>query len=269
MQISRPRDLPGAVEDLASDPQATLLAGGTDLMVDVNLAHRRPAAVIALRRVAELAEWDRGFIGAGVTYVRMCTGPVRGLAELARTVGSPQIRATGTLGGNLGTASPAGDTLPFLAAVDAEVVLVSRDGERRLPWDAFLLGPKRTARRDGELILGVRLPASLPARQAFAKIGPRQAMAIAIVNCCVVRDDDGTTRVALGAVGPTVLRARAAEELVSSPTRPTPAMLDEFQRLVSDEVAPITDHRATADHRRHAAGILARRTLERCLAPGP
>lgn len=265
MQIERPRDLDQALEDVGSQPEATLLAGGTDLMVDVNLSHVRPEAVVALRRVDELRTWDDGFIGAGVTYARMEAGPLPALAELARTVGSPQIRATGTIGGNLGTASPAGDTLPFLAAVDAEVIVASREGRRRLRWDEFLLGPKHTALRPGELIVGVQLPEHIPDRQAFAKIGVRQAMVIATVNCCVVRDDDATTRVALGAVGPTVVRTPAAEELVSSQQRPSPSMLDEFQRLVSEEVAPITDHRATERYRRHAAGVLARRTLERCL----
>ena len=265
MLIERPQDLSEALHGVGTFPHALLLAGGTDVMVDVNLADRRPDEVVALRRVDELRTWEDGFIGAGVTYARLETGPVPALAELARTVGSPQIRAVGTLGGNLGTASPAGDTLPFLAAADAEVVLASRDGQRRLPWNEFLVGPKRTALRPGELILGVQLPERLPARQAFAKIGTRQAMVIATVNCCVLRDDDGTTRVALGAVGPTVVRALAAEELVSSSDRPSPSMLDEFQRLVGDEVAPITDHRASERYRRHAAGVLARRTLERCL----
>jgi CO/xanthine dehydrogenase FAD-binding subunit len=265
MRVERPRDLDEVRRGLANDPGATLLAGGTDLMVQVNLSHRRPEAVVALRRVAELHAWEDRFLGAGVTYARAMAGPLPALAQLARTVGSPQIRTVGTIGGNLGTASPAGDVLPFLAALDAHVVLADADGTRRLCWDEFLLGPKRTALLPGEVILGVALPDRLPDRQAFAKVGSRQAMAIAIVNCCVARDDDGTTRVALGAVGPTVLRARAAEAFLADAPRPTPAALDEFQRLVSAEVTPISDHRASADYRRHAAGVLARRTLERCL----
>ncbi len=267
MHIERPRDLAEALAGFDSHPRATPLAGGTDLMVEVNLSHLRPETVVALRRVSELQTWDDRFVGAGVTYARLQAGPFPALAELARTVGSPQIRAAGTLGGNLGTASPAGDALPFLAALDAEVVVASHGGERTLRWDAFLVGPKRTALRPGELIVGVRLPDHIPARQAFGKVGVRQAMVIATVNCCVVRDEEGATRVAMGAVGPTVLRARAAEQLVSSTSRPSPSMLEEFQRLVSDEVVPITDHRATERYRRHAAGVLARRTLERCLAP--
>lgn len=265
MKITRPRNLTAALDGLDTYPHATVLAGGTDVMVGVNLDHHRPDVVVALRHVADLLTWEDRFIGAGVTYERMESGPLPALAELARTVGSPQIRAVGTLGGNLGTASPAGDTLPFLSALDAEVVLASPDGVRRLPWDEFLLGPKLTALQPGELILGVRLPEHLPAQQAFAKVGIRQSMVIATVNCCVVRDHDGATRVALGAVAPTVMRARAAERLVSSELRPCEATLDEFQRLVSQEVSPIGDHRATEAYRRHAAGVLARRTLERCL----
>ena len=265
MEYLRPRDLDEALGALAAHPDATLLAGGTDLMIEVNLAHHRPDPVIGLRRVPELAEWQDGFVGAMVTYARMERDGPRALAELARTVGSPQIRATGTLGGNLGTASPAGDTLPFLAALDAHVVLASRAGRRRLRWDEFLLGPKQTALRPGELVVGVEVPEEVPARQAFAKVGVRQAMVIATVNCCVVRADDGTTRVALGAVGPTVLRAREAEALISAEARPSGSALEEFERLVSKEVRPITDHRSTESYRRRAAGVLARRTLERCL----
>lgn len=264
MHIERPEGLDEALAALAADPHATLLAGGTDLMVEVNLAHRRPTSVVALRRVPELRTFDRELIGAGVSWERMARGPLTALAQAARTVGSPQIRAAGTLGGNLGTASPAGDALPWLAALDAEVVLACAQGRRQLAWDAFLLGPGRTARRPGELIVGVALPADPPPHQAFAKVGVRQAMVIATVSCCVVRDAEGTTRVALGAVGPTVLRARRAEALVSGTTRPSAAVLERFETLVREEIAPIDDHRASAAYRRHAAGVLARRTLERC-----
>lgn len=267
VEMVRPRELDDALDALATLPEPTVLAGGTDLMVEVNFGHRRPEAVVAVRRVAELDRWEHGFVGAGVTYRRLESGPHRALAELSRTIGSPQIRQAGTVGGNLGTASPAGDALPFLAAVDAEVVLRSAArGERRLPWDRFLLGPKRTAREPDELIVGVQLPAAVPERQAFAKIGTRNAMVISMVSGVVTRADDGTTAVALGSVGPTVLRARRAEELASATPRPTERDLEEFARLVQEEVRPIDDHRSTADYRRHAAGVLARRLLERVLS---
>jgi CO/xanthine dehydrogenase FAD-binding subunit len=266
VEIARPTTLGSALEALAEEPSATLLAGGTDLMVTVNLHHARPAIVVALRRVDELREHGPTWIGAGCTYAQLERDPShRALAELSRTVGSPQIRAAGTLGGNLGTASPAGDALPFLAAMDATIVLGSASGERRLPWDGFLLGRKRTALQPGELIRGVELPAPDGSRQAFAKVGVRRSMVIATVNCCVVRAEDGATRVALGAVAPTVVRAARAEAFISARTSPSSADLDRFQHLVAEEVAPITDHRSTADYRRHAVAVLARRTLERCL----
>lgn len=258
------RDLDEALAALADDPDAVVLAGGTDLMVEVNFGHRRPSSVVSVRRVAALQERESGWIGAGVPYRRLETDEHAALAQLSRTVGSPQIRSAGTIGGNLGTASPAGDALPYLAALDADVVLRSRDrGERTLPWHGFLLGPKRNAREPDELIVGVRVPEPAPTRQAFAKIGTRNAMVISMVSCVVTRDDDGATRIALGSVGPTVLRARRAEELASHLARPTDADLDELARLVREEVAPIDDHRGTADYRRHAAGVLARRLVER------
>ncbi len=265
MNTTLPRDLDEALAALAADPAATVLAGGTDLMVRINLHGFRPSAVVALRRVAELQVWDPGFIGAGVTYRRLEEGPIAALAQAARTVGSPQIRSAGTIGGNLGFASPAGDTLPFLAAIDASVVLRSQRAERVLPWDQFIIGPKRTGRLPDELIVGVRLPTRLPDRQAFAKVGVRSAMVIAIASCCVTRDDDGTTRVALGSVGPTTIRARRAEEMISAERRPSPSAVAEFARLVSTEVAPITDHRSTAEYRRRACEVMAGRLLERVL----
>jgi CO/xanthine dehydrogenase FAD-binding subunit len=265
MNTHLPRDLEEALSALEAEPQATILAGGTDLMVSVNYQGMRPSAVVGIRRVAELLEWDGRFIGAGVTYTRMEHGPIPALAQSARTVGSPQIRNAGTLGGNLGTASPAGDALPVLAALDAEIVLRSKSGERTLRWDAFITGPKRNALEPGEIILGARLPERIPPGQAFAKIGIRNAMVIAIASCCMFRDDDGRTSLALGSVGPTPIRPRRAEEMISAERTPSPAALDEFQRLVSAEVSPISDHRSTEAYRRHASGVLARRLLERVI----
>lgn len=266
MEISRPQDLTGVFDAVEASPNALLLAGGTDVMVLVNAGVLRPDHVISLRSVPELKQWSDGFIGSGVTYARLEGSPVAALSELSRTVGSPQIRAAGTLGGNLGTASPAGDALPFLAAVDASIELVSRAGSRTLSWDTFLTGPKKNALESGELILGVHLPNEMPSRTAFAKIGVRQAMVISIASVCVTRAGDGTTTVALGSVGPTVLRARNAEEMISAENTPDEDALEQFQRLVSDEAQPITDHRSTAEYRRLAVGVLARRALERCLA---
>ena len=244
---------------------ATPLAGGTDLMVEVNFGQARPQRVVALRRVTELREWEGSRIGAGVTWRRIERQGPKALAEAARTVGSPQIRNAGTIGGNLGTASPAGDGHPFLAAVDAVIELVSSTGTRTVPWSDFFVGVKKTVRRDDELIAAVGLPEHLPERQAFGKIGVRNAMVIATVCAVVTREADGRTTVALGSVAPTPMRATGAETMIGSITRPTEPDLAEFQRLVSAEVRPITDHRSTEEYRRHGAGVLARRLLERCL----
>jgi len=263
MKVHHPSLLSDAVEALAEG--ATPLAGGTDLMVEVNFGYIRPDHVVGLRRVEELKTWDGNRIGAGVTWRRIEESGPKALAEAARTVGSPQIRNAGTIGGNVATASPAGDGHPFLAAVDASIDLQSPDGMRSLLWSDFFTGVKRTAKVEDELVVAIRLPNELPSRQAFGKIGARNAMVIATVCCAVTRDDDGKTSVALGSVAPTPMRARRAEEMISSITSPSESDLSEFQRLVSEEVSPITDHRSTAEYRRHAAGVLARRLVERCL----
>jgi CO/xanthine dehydrogenase FAD-binding subunit len=134
-----------------------------------------------------------------------------------------------------------------------------------LPIDEFITGVKRTAIEPGELIHSVILPEEIPERQEFGKVGMRNAMVISTVMACVMRYDDGRTRVALGSVATTPLRARRAEEMISAQATPSEADLTEFQRLVSEEVRPITDHRSTESYRRHASGVLARRLLERCL----
>lgn len=267
MEITRPASLSEALDARDQDPGADLLAGGTDLMVEVNFGQAKPEHVIALRRITELAAIEGNRIGAGATWASLERSPHRALAQLARTVGSPQIRAAGTLGGNIGTSSPAGDGLPWLAAVEAEIEVASKKrGARRLRWDEFFTGVKRNALEPDEVIVGVVLPDDVPANQHFAKIGQRSAMVISTVSACVVRSDDGAVRVALGSVAPTPVRARRAEALIAENPAPSQTVLDEFARTVSAEVSPITDHRSTESYRRHGAGVLARRLLERCLA---
>jgi CO/xanthine dehydrogenase FAD-binding subunit len=256
-----------AIDARAAHPGAQLLAGGTDLMVEVNFGHAEPEHVIALRRVEELATIDGNRIGAGVTWARLERSDHRALAQLARTIGSPQIRAAGTIGGNIGTSSPAGDGLPWLAAMDADIEVASRArGTRRIPWNEFFTGVKRNALEPDEVIVAAVLPDDVPENQYFAKIGQRSAMVISTVAACVARDDDGRVRVALGSVAPTPMRAVRAEQLIADNPDPSQSVLAEFARTVSDEVRPITDHRSTEAYRRHAAGVLARRLLERCLA---
>ena len=166
---------------LADHPDATVLAGGTDLMVEINRGLRRPSCIVGVAQVPELRQWsiaeDRVIVGGGVTYTEMMTTPLAdaapALAQAARTVGSPPIRNAGTLGGNLGTASPAGDTLPVLAALNAQIVVVGPDGERRMGMDEFVVGVKRTSLRPGELIVAAELDRP-SGRQEFLKIGPPQ-----------------------------------------------------------------------------------------------
>lgn len=263
MITHHPKTVDEALASLTGD--AVPLAGGTDLMVEINFGHKRPEEVVGLRRIEEFKEWDANRIGSGVTWRRIENDGPKALAEAARTVGSPQIRNAGTIGGNVATASPAGDGLPFLAAVDASIDLVSARGSRQVRWDEFFTGVKKTVLGPAELVSGVILPDSLPERHSFGKVGVRNAMVIATVCCVVTRDSDGTTTVALGSVAPTPMRATGAETMISSIKSPTDSDLDEFARLVSSEVKPITDHRSTEEYRRHAAGVLARRLLERCL----
>lgn len=265
MEFHAAHDLSEALDIKAQQPDAQLLAGGTDLMVEVNLAHHRPPAVLSLRRVNELTDLTSQRIGAGVTWATLEKTRYTALAQAARTVGSPQIRAAGTIGGNVGTASPAGDGLPWIAAADADVVVDSKArGERIVPWREFFTGVKRTSLASDEVITGVTLPEDLPEAQEFAKVGSRNAMVISTVSCVVMRDDAGF-RVALGSVAPTPLRATRSEEMINAESTISDSVLAEFARIVSDEVQPITDHRSTEAYRRHAAGVLARRLVERIL----
>lgn len=263
MDFIAAHDVGEALDAKADHPDAEFLAGGTDLMVEVNLAHHRPASVVSLRRIDELRGRNGSRIGAGTTWADLEGSHHRALAQAARTVGSPQIRAAGTLGGNIGTASPAGDALPWIAAANAGIAVRSRDrGERVIPWSEFFTGVKQTALEPDELIESVELPDDVPALQEFAKVGVRNAMVIATVNCVVMRGDDGW-RVALGSVAPTPIRAHRAEEVLNDAGRPSEAALEEVARVVAEEVRPITDHRATESYRRHASGVLARRLVER------
>jgi CO/xanthine dehydrogenase FAD-binding subunit len=273
------RTLDDALAIKAAHPEAVPIAGGTDLMVALNFDRARPPAIVDISRVPELCTWRREdgsvFLGAGVTYTRI----MRELAEFtpllqaSRTVGSPQIRNRGTIGGNLGTASPAGDALPVLAAYDAEVTLVRAGGRTRsVPWHQFMVGPKKSTIGPDELILGARWRV-VRGPGSFSKIGTRNAMVIAVASVCLVLDEDGRgIRVALGSVGPTIIRAaeaeaHAAHALTASGvwddrTAPLPeTQIREFGDRVAAAAKPIDDVRGTRAYRRHACGVLARRAL--------
>ena len=273
MSVRVPRTLDEALLMLSADPSATLLAGGTDFMVEVNLHGRRPSSVISLAKIGELATFrideSQVVIGASVPYADMETGPLAdelpALAQAARTVGSPQIRAAGTLGGNLGTCSPAGDGLPVLAALDAVVDIVGPSSERHVPFVDFMLGVKKNDLVSGEIIRSVTIPRT-SGWQGYAKVGSRNAMVIATASACLTRTQTKVT-VALGAVGPTIIRARNAEDwLVRNSdlsSAVSPDIITEFADRVAESARPIDDHRSTADYRRHAVRVLTRRLLER------
>jgi CO/xanthine dehydrogenase FAD-binding subunit len=282
--VLAPTRLEDAVAALAADPTLTVLAGGTDLMVAVNYGERRPAGVLSLRRVPELHDWHvegeghdaHVVLGAATSYTTLLdpalVALLPALAQASRTVGGPQIRNTGTIGGNLGTASPAGDTLPVLAALDATVELASASGRRGLPVSEFVTGPKQTALAPGELVTAVRVPVAR-GPQEFLKVGVRNAMVIAVANCALALDlDRRQLACALGSVGPVPIRDHDVERWAASRLDwdARPALDDgvsgDFGRRMAAASRPIDDHRATAAYRRHAVGVLARRAFERAWA---
>ncbi|HET9140200.1 FAD binding domain-containing protein [Actinophytocola sp.] len=273
MDFLRPRTLAEALAMKAEHPDAVPIAGGTDVMVELNFDTRRPAALLDLTGVGELAEWgtDNGSVrlGAGVPYARIITelgAELPGLAIAARTVGSPQIRNRGTVGGNLGSASPAGDAHPPLLATGAVVQVASATGTRSIPVTDFFVGPKRSTLAPDELITAVVLPKARGPQQ-FAKVGTRNAMVIAVCSFAVSLDaDNRRVGTGIGSAGPTPLRATEAEALAAelpwADRKPVPdALAARFGELVGAAARPIDDVRGTASYRRHALGVLARRTL--------
>jgi CO/xanthine dehydrogenase FAD-binding subunit len=256
----------------AGRPDALPIAGGTDVMVEINFDRRRPDALLDLNPVVALSGWERDnghvTIGAGVPYSRLISelgADLPGLAMASRTVGSPQIRNRGTLGGNLGSASPAGDTHPVLLALDATVDVASTRGERAIPIDDFYLGVKKSALADDELIRSVRVPVGTGPCH-FAKIGTRNAMVIAVCSVAVaVHVRDRRVRTGIGSAAPTPRRAPEAEEFAAG-ALDWDAPLDDgvarqFGELAAAAAVPIDDVRGTAAYRRHAVAVLARRTL--------
>ena len=262
----------------SAHPEAMPIAGGTDVMVEINLDRHRPASILDLTRVTELNQWgaDGEFlrIGAGVTYTQIIGelgDRLPGLAMASRTVGSPQIRNRGTVGGNLGSASPAGDAHPPLLATDAVVELASVGGTRRLPVREFFTGPKRNAMKQDELIAAFLVsPAKGP--QQFSKVGTRNAMVIAVCSFALSLDPErrhiGT---GIGSAAPTPVIADEAERFLEGVLdegglwdKPAPvdaSALARFGELVAAAAKPIDDVRGTAAYRRHALAVMARRSF--------
>jgi CO/xanthine dehydrogenase FAD-binding subunit len=260
VDVLTPRNLEEALRLKAERPEVVPIQGGTDVMNDFNFDRARPAALLNLNEVAELRGWSRQgdsvWLGAGLTYSEAMApelaAALPALAEASRTVGGPQIRNRGTIGGNLGTSSPAGDALPPLLVCGTEVKLASVRGERVVSLTEFLVGPKRNVLANDELILGVWVEAG-ESRQTFMKVGPRNAMVIAVVSLAL--RIDGEVRAAFGSAGPLPLLVRGELDEIAS-----------FPQRVAEAASPIDDVRGTAAYRRHALRILAKRALDRCLA---
>ena len=276
MDFLAPTTWAEALAAKAEHPDALPVAGGTDVMVEINFDHRRPPALLDLTRVPELREWShddgRVRLGAGVTYARVIDelgGVLPGLAMAARTVGSPQIRNRGTVGGNLGSASPAGDSHPALLAADTDVEVASVRGTRRVPIAEFFTGVKRSALAPDELIAAVLItPPTGP--QQYSKIGTRNAMVIAVSAFgLALHPDSRTVGTGIGSAAPTPRRAPEAAAFLAGELEAAglwnsrgelpEGLAVEFGRKVRDAASPIDDVRGTAAYRLHTLSVMARR----------
>jgi CO/xanthine dehydrogenase FAD-binding subunit len=278
MEFLQPETWAEALQMKAAHPQAVPIQGGTDVMVELNFDRYRPEYLLDLTRVSDLAQWapDNGRIrlGAGVSYTRVITelgDRLPGLAMASRTVGSPQIRNRGTVGGNLGAASPAGDSHPPLLAAYAHVEAESVRGARQIPAEEFYTGVKRNALSPDELIKAVLIaPPSGP--QQFCKIGTRNAMVISVAAFgLALHPDQKAVGTGIGSAAPTPRRALAAEQFLAQ------SLTDDglwesrgalpgatgrhFADLVAEAASPIDDVRGTARYRVHSLSVMARRAL--------
>ena len=278
MTVIVAKELNTALAALREHHDARLIQGGTDLMVEINFNHVKPTTMISLRDVASLRTIRRDqtgtlSIGSGVPHSVIEGEPVLSeipaLAQAARTVGSPQIRAAGSLGGNLGTCSPAGDTLPVMFALDAMIHLNTLDSTRVVSIHDFMTGVKRSVRQHDEIITSIDFPI-INGWQGYSKVGVRNAMVISVASACLVADhENANVRIALGSVGPTIIRCREAEAWLKSSQDLSAGqsisldVANEFGRRAAGESSPIDDHRSTAQYRRHAISVLASRLLRK------
>ena len=278
MSVIVAKELTTALTALREHGDARLIQGGTDLMVEINFNHVKPTTMISLRDIKSLRMIRTDTpgimsIGSGVPYSVIEGEPVLtaipALAQAARTVGSPQIRAAGSLGGNLGTCSPAGDTLPVMFALDASIHLNTIDSSRVVSIHDFMTGVKRSVRQHDEIITAIDFPI-INGWQGYSKVGVRNAMVISVASACLVADhENADVRIALGSVGPTIIRCRSAESWLKTTldlsTRSTISLdvANEFGRRAAEESSPIDDHRSTAQYRRHAISVLASRLLRK------
>jgi CO/xanthine dehydrogenase FAD-binding subunit len=278
MEFFQPTTWADALAIKSAHPGALALAGGTDVMVDINFDRVRPAALLDLTAIGDLAQWSAGDgsvrLGAGVPYARVIGElgeRLPGLAIASRTVGSPQIRNRGTVGGNLGSASPAGDAHPPLLACDTVVEVESVRGTRQIPIRDFYTGVKRSALERDELIAAIRVPVA-DGPQQFAKVGVRNAMVIAVCSFAIaLHPEQRRVGAGFGSAAPTPRPATDAEDFLAAELADrglwdsrgplTEAAMSRFGDLVAQAAAPIDDVRGSAAYRRHSLAVLARRTL--------
>jgi CO/xanthine dehydrogenase FAD-binding subunit len=278
MEFLQPTSWDDALALKAQYPASMPIAGGTDVMVELNFDRHRPPALLDLTRVDELSEWGmedgRVRLGAGVSYTRIIeelAAELPGLAMASRTVGSPQIRNRGTVGGNLGAASPAGDAHPPLLSVEATVELASTRGVRHVPVHEFYTGVKRNAARSDELIAAILIAPSTGPQQ-FSKIGTRNAMVISVAAFgLALHPDRKAVGAGIGSAAPTPRRAPVAEQFLANALEEAglwesrgdlpDSIARGFGERVSAAAAPIDDVRGSAAYRLHSLSVMARRTL--------
>ncbi len=275
MDFFRPKTLDEALALKSAHPLALCINGGTDVMVELNFDRKRPEVLLDLSAVEELSKWSHEGeninLGAGVSYSRIQAELAEflpGLAMASRTVGSLQIRNRGGVGGNLGSASPAGDAHPSLLSTGATVNVASVQGKRSIDIHEFFIGPKKSALKADEIITSIVIPKARGGQQ-YSKIGTRNAMVIAVCSFGLAIDATAkTVGTGIGSAGPTPLRAPEAEAFAASKLDWThgaaisPDVLKEFGALVSAAARPIDDIRGTAAYRRHTLGVISARSLK-------
>lgn len=243
---------------------ATPLAGGTDLVVGLRKGHARVENYLDISRIAELREFavreGHLVIGALVNHARLERCDLSALAAAAATVGGPQIRQMGTVGGQLGTASPAGDVSVALLALKAVVEVASVAGRRRIALHDFFVAPGKSALNDDELIAAIHVP--MGRRSDFYKIGKRNAVAISLVMAAISTDSHGDIGIAIGCAAPTPLRMRRSEALLAE-RGVDERTIAEAAGLAAEDVSPISDHRGSAEYRRAMSQVLVQRLLNR------
>jgi carbon-monoxide dehydrogenase medium subunit len=261
--------------------KARVLAGGSDLIVKMKAGLLKPSYLVSLKKLGELngIRHERGvgvIIGARVTHNGLVASPVLrflfpSVSAAAASMAGYQIRNVGTIGGNLVNAVPSADLPPILLALDTQVRRVSAAGERRLPLEEFFVGPGKTVLKAGEMLAELIIPEQATTGSNYIKFGLRKAEALAVVGVAsAVTMADGTikeARIALGAVAPVPMRARAAEDALRG-QRPTPELLEKAGELAAAASRPITDIRGSAEYRRHMVAVLTRDSLQAAIEKG-